>query len=44
MEGLGSIVDIAAEKRDIFSLFKEDNIGIINGDQIFFPKFLIAIL
>ena len=34
MEGLGSIVDIAAEKRDIFSLFKEDNIGIINGDQL----------
>ena len=33
MEGLGSIADIAAEKRDIFSLFKEDNIGIINGDQ-----------
>ncbi len=33
MEGLGSIVDIAAEKRDIFSLFKESNIGIINGDQ-----------
>jgi UDP-N-acetylmuramoyl-tripeptide--D-alanyl-D-alanine ligase len=33
MEGLGSIVDIAAEKRDIFSLFKEHNIGIINGDQ-----------
>ena len=34
MEGLGSIIDIAAEKRDIFSLFKEDNIGIINGDQL----------
>jgi UDP-N-acetylmuramoyl-tripeptide--D-alanyl-D-alanine ligase len=33
MEGLGSIADIAAEKRDIFSLFKEDNIGVINGDQ-----------
>lgn len=33
MEGLGSITDIAAEKRDVFSLFKEDNIGIINGDQ-----------
>lgn len=33
MEGLGSISDIAAEKRDIFSLFKEDNIGVINGDQ-----------
>lgn len=33
MEGLGSIIDIAAEKRDIFKLFKEDNIGIVNGDQ-----------
>lgn len=33
MEGLGSIVDIAAEKRDVFSLFKETNIGIVNGDQ-----------
>jgi UDP-N-acetylmuramoyl-tripeptide--D-alanyl-D-alanine ligase len=33
MEGLGSIVDIASEKRDIFKYFKEDNIGIINGDQ-----------
>lgn len=33
MEGLGSIVDIATEKRAIFSLFKEDNIGVINGDQ-----------
>ncbi len=33
MEGLGSIYDIANEKRDIFKYFKEDNIGIINGDQ-----------
>ncbi|MBI2774949.1 UDP-N-acetylmuramoyl-tripeptide--D-alanyl-D-alanine ligase [Candidatus Dependentiae bacterium] len=33
MEGLGSIIDIANEKRDIFKYFKEDNIGIINGDQ-----------
>jgi UDP-N-acetylmuramoyl-tripeptide--D-alanyl-D-alanine ligase len=33
MEGLGSINDIAAEKREIFSQFKEDNIGIVNGDQ-----------
>ena len=33
MEGLGSIVDIANEKRDIFRYFKEDNIGIVNGDQ-----------
>lgn len=33
MEGLGSLNDIANEKRDIFKYFKEDNIGIINGDQ-----------
>lgn len=33
MEGLGSLNDVAAEKRDIFKYFKEDNIGIINGDQ-----------
>lgn len=31
-EGLGSLADISAEKRDIFKYFKEDNIGIINGD------------
>jgi UDP-N-acetylmuramoyl-tripeptide--D-alanyl-D-alanine ligase len=33
MEGLGSINDIAAEKRDIFKYFKSDSVGIINGDQ-----------
>jgi UDP-N-acetylmuramoyl-tripeptide--D-alanyl-D-alanine ligase len=33
MEGLGSLSDIAHEKREIFKYFKEDNIGIINGDQ-----------
>ncbi len=32
MEGLGSLSDIASEKRDIFKFFKEDNIGVINGD------------
>lgn len=32
MEGLGSLADIAAEKREIFKYFKENNIGIINGD------------
>lgn len=32
MEGLGSLQDIATEKRDIFKFFKEDNIGIVNGD------------
>ncbi|BDC34626.1 UDP-N-acetylmuramoyl-tripeptide--D-alanyl-D-alanine ligase [Candidatus Dependentiae bacterium Noda2021] len=33
MEGLGSLADIAAEKRDIFKYFTESSIGIINGDQ-----------
>lgn len=33
MEGLGSLADIAAEKRDIFKYFTERSIGIINGDQ-----------
>jgi UDP-N-acetylmuramoyl-tripeptide--D-alanyl-D-alanine ligase len=33
MEGLGSLADIAQEKRDIFKYFTEDSIGIINGDQ-----------
>lgn len=33
MEGLGSLADIANEKRDIFKYFKESNIGIINGDM-----------
>lgn len=33
MEGLGSLSDIAHEKRDIFKYFKEDNIGVVNGDQ-----------
>lgn len=33
LEGLGSVQDIAGEKRAIFSYFKEDNVGIINGDQ-----------
>lgn len=32
MEGLGSLHDIAVEKRDIFKLFDEKSIGIINGD------------
>lgn len=32
MEGLGSLSDIANEKRDIFKYFKESNIGVINGD------------
>lgn len=38
MEGLGSIIDIAAEKREIFNHFKEDSIGIINGDQSLLAK------
>lgn len=33
MEGLGSLADIALEKRDIFKYFSESSIGIINGDQ-----------
>lgn len=33
MEGLGSLSDIALEKRDIFKFFDESSIGIINGDQ-----------
>lgn len=33
MEGLGSLADIAAEKRDIFKYFAESSIGVINGDQ-----------
>ncbi len=33
MDGLGSLNDIALEKRDIFKYFGEDSIGIINGDQ-----------
>lgn len=33
MEGLGSLQEIAAEKRAIFSCFTEKNIGVINGDQ-----------
>jgi UDP-N-acetylmuramoyl-tripeptide--D-alanyl-D-alanine ligase len=32
MEGLGSLHDIALEKRDIFKYFSEESIGIINGD------------
>lgn len=34
MEGLGSLADIAQEKRDIFKYFTEESIGIINGDQL----------
>lgn len=33
MEGLGSLQDIATEKRDIFKYFTENDIGIVNGDQ-----------
>lgn len=33
MEGLGSLADIALEKRDIFKFFTEKSIGIINGDM-----------
>ncbi|HXW86222.1 MAG TPA: UDP-N-acetylmuramoyl-tripeptide--D-alanyl-D-alanine ligase [Candidatus Bathyarchaeia archaeon] len=33
MDGLGSLHDIASEKRAIFKYFTENNIGIINGDH-----------
>lgn len=33
MDGIGSLADIAAEKRKIFKYFSCDSIGIINGDQ-----------
>ncbi|MBN1549498.1 UDP-N-acetylmuramoyl-tripeptide--D-alanyl-D-alanine ligase [Candidatus Babeliales bacterium] len=33
MEGLGSLVDIAVEKRDIFKFLKEDSVGFVFGDQ-----------
>jgi UDP-N-acetylmuramoyl-tripeptide--D-alanyl-D-alanine ligase len=33
MEGLGSVNDIALEKRALFSAFRESDIGIIHGDQ-----------
>ncbi len=33
MQGLGSLHDVAAEKRAIFSCFSDVNIGIVNGDQ-----------
>lgn len=33
MDGLGSLNDIALEKREIFKYFTEESIGIINGDQ-----------
>ncbi|HJM68348.1 MAG TPA: UDP-N-acetylmuramoyl-tripeptide--D-alanyl-D-alanine ligase [Candidatus Babeliales bacterium] len=33
LEGLGSLNDIAVEKRNVFKNFSEHNIGIINGDQ-----------
>ena len=32
MEGLGSLTDIACEKRDIFKYFTESSVGIVNGD------------
>ncbi len=35
MDGLGSLQDIALEKRDIFKYFTENNIGIVHGDQPF---------
>ncbi len=42
MEGLGSLNDIAVEKRDIFKYFTEENIGIINGDQLLISQVSFA--
>ncbi len=33
MDGLGSLNDIALEKRDVFKHLTEESIGIVNGDQ-----------
>ncbi|MBT3455725.1 UDP-N-acetylmuramoyl-tripeptide--D-alanyl-D-alanine ligase [bacterium] len=33
LQGLGSLADIAIEKRHIFDFFKKDGVGVINGDQ-----------
>jgi UDP-N-acetylmuramoyl-tripeptide--D-alanyl-D-alanine ligase len=33
MDGLGSLNDIALEKRDVFKYLTEKSIGIVNGDQ-----------
>lgn len=38
MEGLGALSDVAHEKRAVFSLFKPENIGIVNGDQDILSK------
>jgi UDP-N-acetylmuramoyl-tripeptide--D-alanyl-D-alanine ligase len=42
MQGLGSLSDIASEKRDIFSCFEQSNIGIINGDQDVLAQYAYA--
>jgi UDP-N-acetylmuramoyl-tripeptide--D-alanyl-D-alanine ligase len=34
LEGIGNLQDVANEKKKIFSLFNESNIGIINGDSL----------
>lgn len=34
MDGLGSLHDIAQEKRAVFKFFTERNIGVVNGDQL----------
>lgn len=33
MQGLGDVSNVAREKRDVFALFSDRDIGIINGDQ-----------
>jgi len=34
MDGLGSVADIAIEKRKVFECFGADSIGVVNGDQV----------
>lgn len=38
-QGLGDLAQITKEKLKIFSLFKSNNVGIINGDQDLFKEF-----
>lgn len=33
MQGLGTVEEVAHEKREVFAMFSPENIGIINGDQ-----------
>lgn len=33
MQGLGTLADVAREKREVFSTLRQSSVGIINGDQ-----------